>query len=138
MLFFLLLAVFTVSNTAQVPDNVEKAQRNRIAKDKITVEKSYIQSTEQSEGNMLALESRSSSQLQELGTRYGFVRSNSQLDELGTRYCFVRSNSQLDELGTRYGFVRSNSQLDELGTRYGFVRSNSQLDELGTRYGFVR
>src|SRR3972149_1786866 len=93
MLFFLLLAVFTVSNTAQVPDNVEKAQRNRIAKDKITVEKSYIQSTEQSEGNMLALESRSSSQLQELGTRYGFVRSNSQLDELGTRYGFVRSNS---------------------------------------------
>jgi len=122
VLFFLLLAVFAVSSTAQVPDNVEKAQRNRIAKDKITVEKSYIQSSEQSEWNMLALENRSSAQLQELGTRYGWVRSNSQLDELGTRYGWVRSNSQLDELGTRYGWVRSNSQLDELGTRYGWVR----------------
>lgn len=90
VLFFLLLAVFAVSSTAQVPDNVEKAQRNRIAQDKITVEKSYIQSSEQSEGNMLALESRSSAQLQELGTRYGWVRSNSQLDELGSRYGWVR------------------------------------------------
>ncbi len=138
MLFFLLLAVFAVSSTAQVPGNVEKAQRNRIDKDKVTVEKSYIKSSEQSEWNKLALESRSSAQLQELGSRYGFVRSNSQLDELGSRYGFVRSNSQLDELGSRYGFVRSNSQLDELGSRYGFVRSNSQLDELGSRYGFVR
>jgi len=106
MLFFLLLAVFAVSSTAQVPDNVEKAQRNRIDKDKITVEKSYIQSTEQSEWNTLALESRSSVQLQELGSRYAWVRSNSQLDELGSRYAWVRSNSQLDELGSRYAWVR--------------------------------
>ena len=90
MLFFLLLAGFAISSPAQVPENVEKAQRNRIDKDKITVEKSYIQSSEQSYWNILALESRSSSQLQELGSRYGFVRSNSQLDELGSRYGFVR------------------------------------------------
>jgi len=122
MLFYLLLAVFAISANAQVPDNVEKAQRNRISKDKIMVEKSYIQSSEQASWNILTLENRASAQLQELGTRYGWVRSNSQLDELGTRYGWVRSNSQLDELGTRYGWVRSNSQLDELGTRYGWVR----------------
>ena len=123
MLFFLLLAVFAVTSTAQVPDNVEKAQRNRIAYDKVTVEKSYIKSTEQSQWNMLALENRSSSQVQELGSRYGWIRSNSQLDELGSRYGWIRSNSQLDELGSRYGWIRSNSQLDELGSRYGWIRA---------------
>ena len=106
MLFFLLLAVFAISSTAQVPENVEKAQRNRIDNDKITVEKSYIQSTEQSQWNILSLENRSSSQLQELGSRYGFLRTNSQLEELGSRYGFLRTNSQLDELGSRYGFLR--------------------------------
>jgi len=55
LLFFLLLAVFAVTSTAQVPDNVEKAQRNRIDNDNITVEKSYIQSSEQSEGNIFLL-----------------------------------------------------------------------------------
>ena len=138
MLFFLLLAVFSISNTAQVPENVEKAQRNRIAKDKITVEKSYIQSTEQSQWNIPSLESRSSAQLQELGSRYGFLRTNSQLEELGARYGFLRTNSQLEELGARYGFLRTNSQLEELGARYGFLRTNSQLEELGSRYGFLR
>jgi hypothetical protein len=121
-LFFVLVTVFAVSSNAQVPSNVEKAQRNRIDKDKITVEKNYIQASEQSTWNMLALENRSSSQLQELGARYGFLRSNSQLEELGARYGFLRSNSQLEELGARYGFLRSNSQLEELGARYGFLR----------------
>ena len=90
MLFFLLLAVFGISSTAQVQDNVEKAQRNRIVKDKITVEKSYIHSSEQTSWNKIALEKRSYSQFQVLGTRYGWVRANSQLDELGTRYGWVR------------------------------------------------
>ena len=91
MLFFLLLAVFAISGTAQVPNNVEKAQRNRIVKDNVTVEKSYIQTFEQSQWNMLSLENRSSSQIQELGSRYGWIRSNSQLDELGSRYGWIRS-----------------------------------------------
>ena len=113
-----------ISGFAQVANNVQEATRYRVNQDNITAlaERHAFQSFEVTQTEFKFLASRSSSQLEELGTKYGWVRSGSQLDELGTKYGWVRSGSQLDELGTKYGWVRSSSQLDELGTKYGWVR----------------
>ena len=82
-------------------------------------------------------DTRSNSQLEELGSKYGWCRFNSQLEELGSKYGWARSNSQLEELGSKYGWARSNSQLEELGSKYGWARSNSQLEDLGSKYGWA-
>ena len=110
---------------AQVADNVDEATRFRVSVDNITTVAKQNTNTSIAEVNpsdVRILDNRSNFQLEELGSRYGWVRSNSQLNELGSRYGWVRSNSQLNELGSRYGWVRSNSQLNELGSRYGWVR----------------
>jgi len=113
-----------ISGFAQVADNVQEATRYRVNQDNITTladnHQQYTSEVIQSE--LKFLENRSASQLEELGTKYGWVRSASQLEELGTKYGWVRSASQLEELGTKYGWVRSASQLEELGTKYGWVR----------------
>ena len=113
-----------ISGFAQVANNVQEATRYRVNQDNIsTITSNHnILSSEITQTELKFLDRKSSSQLDELGGRYGWVRSGSQLDELGGRYGWVRSGSQLDELGGRYGWVRSGSQLDELGGRYGWVR----------------
>ena len=111
-----------VSGYAQTINNVEEAVRYRVPQDAVQLENSAVSGTVDEIENIAVLESRSSAQIQELGSRYAFSRSGSQLDELGSRYAFSRSGSQLDELGSRYAFSRSGSQLDELGSRYAFSR----------------
>ncbi len=93
-----------VSGYAQTMNNVEEAVRYRVPQDAVQFESSAISGTIDKMESIVVLESRSSAQIQELGSRYGFTRSGSQLDELGSRYGFTRSGSQLDELGSRYGF----------------------------------
>jgi len=109
-----------VSVFAQTP-NVEEASRFRISGDLINL-------TDVNSPNPVSytdlfhpvLANKSSVQLEELGSRYGWGKSSSQLDELGSRYGWGKSSSQLDELGSRYGWGKSSSQLDELGSRYGW------------------
>ena len=119
----LILGLF-ISGFAQVADNVQEATRYRVNQDNITTlaENHGFQSFEATQTELKFLESRSSSQLEELGAKYGWVRSSSQLEELGAKYGWVRSSSQLEELGAKYGWVRSSSQLEELGAKYGWVR----------------
>ncbi|MEE9450540.1 MAG: hypothetical protein V3V72_10860, partial [Ignavibacteriaceae bacterium] len=105
---------------AQVADNVDEATRFRVTVDNITTVTRQNTNTSIAEVNpsdVRILDNRSNFQLEELGSRYGWVRSNTQLNELGSRYGWVRSNTQLNELGSRYGWVRSNTQLNELGSR---------------------
>ena len=117
-LIVLMLFVISFASFAQV----EEAVRYRVQGETTLIEQQVsVSHSGESTDNMI-LQNRSNTQLEELGSRYIFVRSGSQLDELGSRYIFVRSGSQLDELGSRYIFVRSGSQLDELGSRYIFVR----------------
>ncbi len=126
---------------AQVADNVDEATRFRVTVDNMTTVAKQNSNTSIAEVNptdVRILDNRSNFQLNELGSRHGWVRSNSQLEEQGSRHGWVRSNTQLNELGSRHGWVRSNTQLNELGSRYGWVRSNTQLNELGSRYGWVR
>jgi len=113
-----------ISGFAQVADNVEEATRYRVNQDNITTlaENHAFQSSEATQTELKFLERRSGSQLEELGSKYGWVRSGSQLEELGSKYGWVRSGSQLEELGSKYGWVRSGSQLEELGSKYGWVR----------------
>nr|MCU0332622.1 hypothetical protein [Ignavibacteriaceae bacterium] len=93
-----------ISGFAQVADNVQEATRYRVNQDNITTlaENHAFQSSEATQSEFKFLESRSSTQLDELGAKYGWVRSGSQLDELGAKYGWVRSGSQLDELGAKY------------------------------------
>jgi hypothetical protein len=129
------------SGIAQTADNVDQAVRYRISEDNMTTfaeTNSFTSEVAEHQVDLRVLDHYSNTQLEQLGSRYGWVRSSAQLDELGSRYGWVRSSAQLDELGSRYGWVRSSVQLDELGSRYGWVRSSAQLDELGSRYGWVR
>ena len=81
-----------ISGFAQVADNVQEATRYRVNQDNITTfadnQTSYNSEVSQSE--LKFLENRSTSQLEELGGKYGWVRSASQLEELGGQYGWVR------------------------------------------------
>ena len=81
-----------ISGFAQVADNVQEATRYRVNQDNITTltENHAFQSSALTQTELRFLERRSSSQLEELGGRYGWVRSGSQLEELGGRYGWVR------------------------------------------------
>jgi len=65
-----------VSGFAQVADNVEEATRYRVNQDNITTlaQSHAFQSFEVPQTELKFLESRSSSQLEELGGRYGWIR----------------------------------------------------------------
>ncbi|MEJ2272104.1 MAG: hypothetical protein P8X91_06440 [Candidatus Bathyarchaeota archaeon] len=105
----LLVGGLFISGYAQVANNVEKSTRYRVVQDNImTVSESQTSSitSEQNLNEAISVDLRSNSQLDELGSRYGWTRSGSQLDELGSRYGWTRSGSQLDELGSRYGWTR--------------------------------
>ena len=136
----IILLLFAVSQ-AQTLSNVEQAVRYRVVQN-VSSDAGNISQANSAitdyETAVPLLVSKSASQLEELGSRYGFVKSDAQLQELGSRYGFVKSDAQLQELGSRYGFVKSDAQLQELGSRYGFVKSDAQLQELGSRYGFVK
>ncbi len=99
-----------ISGFAQVANNVEEATRYRVNQDNITTlaENHAFQSSEVTQTEFKFLERRSGSQLEELGSKYGWVRSGSQLEELGSKYGWVRSGSQLEELGSqvRLGKIR--------------------------------
>ena len=126
-----------VSGVAQTPNNVEKAMRFRAnvnAAELSTTSPTEVKINEVSKANVSAMENKSSSQLEQLGSRYIWATSNSQLNELGSRYIWATSNSQLSELGSRYIWATSNSQLSDLGSRYIWATSNSQLSDLGSRY----
>ena len=81
-----------VSGFAQVADNVQEATRYRVNQDNITIlaEHQLSNSSEATQSELKFLENRSSSQLEELGGKYGWVRSASQLEELGGKYGWVR------------------------------------------------
>jgi len=68
-----------ISSYAQVANNVEKADRYRVAKDNIivTVSETHASSSNSEEflNDAIKVEFRSNSQLEELGSRYGFSRS---------------------------------------------------------------
>ncbi len=99
-----------ISGYAQVADNVQKADRYRVTQDNriITVSKTHASSSNGEDflNDAIKVEFRSNSQLEELGSRYGWTRSSSQLEELGSRYGWTRSSSQLEELGSRYAWSR--------------------------------
>ena len=106
---FFLLFVLSAIVIPQTSKNVDTAIRFRIVQDLNTdVEKSaeIYSSSPSFDLVALALINKSASQLEELGSRYGFVKSDAQLQELGSRYGFVKSDAQLQELGSRYGFVK--------------------------------
>ena len=79
-----------VSGYAQTMNNVEEAVRYRVPQNAVQLENSAISSPMDKMESIVVLESRSSAQIQELGSRYAFSRSGSQLDELGSRYAFSR------------------------------------------------
>ncbi len=136
----LVLAVLfiNISGVAQTPNNVEKATRFRVTTEAATLNSaSNTEINTASQVNSPVFVNRSSSQLEAMGSRYGWATSNSQLSALGSRYGWATSNSQLNALGSRYGWATSNSQLNALGSRYGWATSNSQLSELGSRYGWA-
>jgi hypothetical protein len=105
ILSILVVGLF-ISGYAQVAENVQKADRYRVTQDNriITVSETHASSSNSEDflNDAVTVEFRSNSQLEELGSRYGFARSSSQLEELGSRYGFARSSSQLEELGSRY------------------------------------
>ena len=104
-LFFTILVLSSVLLVGQTLQNVQQSNRYRSTQDKtnfIFSTKSAVNTTVD-EGTIVSIDKKSSAQLEELGTRYGWSRSNSQLEELGTRYGWSRSNSHLELLGKRYG-----------------------------------
>ena len=140
--FLITIAVLfiTVSGVAQTPNNVEKAMRfraNTNATELSTTSPAEVKINEVSKANVPAMENKSSSQLEALGSRYAWATSNSQLQALGSRYAWATSNSQLESLGSRYAWATSNSQLELLGSRYAWATSNSQLETLGSRYAWA-
>ncbi len=105
ILLIIMLFALIVTSFAQV----EEAVRYRVPGEATLIEQQVSVSNSVETTDNMILQNRSNSQLDELGSRYVFIKSNSQLDELGSRYVFIKSNSQLDELGSRYVFIKSNS-----------------------------
>jgi len=127
------LLFISISGFAQTPSNVEQATRFRAT----TTTLNTATAVSEVNSNVPAMKNNSSSQLEELGSRYSWATSNSQLESLGSRYSWATSNSQLESLGSRYSWATSNSQLESLGSRYSWATSNSQLESLGSRYSWA-
>ena len=108
------LLFISISGVAQTPNNVEKATRfraNANATELNTTSPIEVKVNEVSKANLPAMENKSSSQLEALGSRYSWATSNSQLESLGSRYSWATSNSQLESLGSRYSWATSAPQL---------------------------
>jgi len=65
-----------ISALAQVADNVDQATRYRVAQDNITAiaESHNLSSFEVTHSVLRVLENKSNSQLEELGSRFGWIR----------------------------------------------------------------
>jgi len=86
----IILVGVCLSVNAQTMNNIEEAVRYRIPQVTVQLDNSSNSSETVDIQNIAILESKSSAQIQELGSRYGYSRSNSQLDELGSRYGYSR------------------------------------------------
>ncbi|MFW9930399.1 MAG: hypothetical protein ACFFD1_13465 [Candidatus Thorarchaeota archaeon] len=102
---------------AQSLDNVEQAVRYHANINAATLNQPYSSSI-----TIAAIDVKSNSQVEGLGSIYGWCRSNSQVEGLGSIYGWCRSNSQVEDLGSIYGWCRSNSQVEDLGSIYGWCR----------------
>ncbi|HKI77369.1 MAG TPA: hypothetical protein VKA26_02390 [Ignavibacteriaceae bacterium] len=111
----LAVLVFSVSGVAQTPSNVEKATRFRVNTEATTLNSTSateVNINDVSNANFRIFVNKSTSQLEAIGSRYGWATSNNQLSELGSRYGWATSNNQLSKLGSRYGWATSNTQLN--------------------------
>jgi hypothetical protein len=86
----ILIGVYSLGYAQTMNNVVEEAVRYRVPQTSVQLHNSANSSETVDIQNIAVLESRSSAQIQELGSRYGFSRSGSQLDELGSRYGFSR------------------------------------------------
>ena len=86
ILLFVVLFALIATSFAQV----EEAVRYRVQGEATLLEQQVSVSNEVETADNMILQNRSNSQLEELGSRYGFVKSSSQLEELGSRYGFVK------------------------------------------------
>ena len=135
----LVILVWVVAATAQVPENVEQAVRYQAqAKAAASAENVSVLETMNSPSQELdanAIEQRSAAQLRELGYTWSISKGNaSQLSELGYTWSISKGNaSQLNELGYTWSISKGNaSQLNELGYTWSISKGNaSQLNELG-------
>ena len=102
-IFVILVVCVTVYS--QVSVNVEEATRSRMHQDiVILTDASNTQSITPSNLSIPVLASKSSAQLEQLGSEQAWLKSGSQLNELGSEQAWLKSGSQLDELGGRYGW----------------------------------
>ena len=102
-----LLVVFGTSAIAQSPANVEKANRFRTNQTASTI----VTTTASQELNL---------EKQNILSNDNVLQSSTQLEELGSRYAVAWSNNaaQLQELGATYAIGLENGpQLKELGAR---------------------
>ena len=83
---FVVLFALIATSFAQV----EEAVRYRVQGDATLIEQQISVSNSVESSDNMILQNRSNSQLEELGSRYAFVKSGSQLEELGSRYAFVK------------------------------------------------
>ena len=87
-LFLSILLLFVLMNPtfSQTSDNVEEAVRFRVIQPTaiINLQQEAVSQAEVFDNNIL--ESKSSPQIQDLGSRYGLTHSQSQVEELGSRY----------------------------------------------------
>ena len=89
LLVFVFSAFFVF---AQVPQNVETATRYRG-----NINKKVLKQ---------AVSNRVISKIDEIQTGIYDKKSNAQLEDLGSRYGWLRSDAQLEDLGSRYGWLR--------------------------------
>lgn len=115
------ILVVCVTVYSQVSVNVEEATRSRMNQDVVILtEGSNTQSITPSNLLNPVLASKSSAQLNELGSDQAWLKSGSQLNELGSDQAWLKSSSQLNELGSDQAWLKSSSQLEVLGGRYGW------------------
>ena len=101
ILSLILSGVFCIAGFAQSLDNVEQAVRYHANIDAATLTQPYSSSIIVS-----VVDNKSNSQIEGLGSMYGWSRSNSQIEGLGSMYGWSRSNSQIEGLGSMYGWSR--------------------------------
>ena len=101
ILSLILSGVLFVAGFAQSLDNVEQAVRYHANFNASTLNQPFSSTV-----SVAVLDNRSNSQLQSLGSSWGWVRSSSQLQDLGSSWGWVRSSSQLQDLGSSWGWVR--------------------------------
>ncbi|MFZ0455862.1 MAG: hypothetical protein WAM24_19095, partial [Ignavibacteriaceae bacterium] len=98
ILSLILSGVLCIAGFAQSLDNVEQAVRYRANIDAATLSQPYSSSILVS-----VIDNRTNSQIEDLGSIFGWTRSNSQVEGLGSIFGWTRSNSQVEDLGSIFG-----------------------------------